>query len=109
MRDSLRLKRLLLEAGVGLLGAELNPLVAELSEPNRSPNRSVPDVCRDELTLEPTPEPVPIPNGSKRSPTAAVKKIKYNNKRKRLLRYHDEKKFVNIYVLSLEWLHSSGR
>lgn len=79
MRDSLRLKRLLLEAGVGLLGAELNPLVAELSEPNRSPNRSVPEVCRDELTLEPTPEPEPIPNGSKRSPTAAAKNRRITN------------------------------
>lgn len=52
---------------MGLLLAELNPLVAELSEANKSPNRSGPEACRDEATLEPTPEPDPIPNGSNRS------------------------------------------
>ena len=56
-----------------LLGAEPNPLVAELSEPNKSPNRSGPDACRDEPTLELTPDPDPILKGSNKSPTAAKK------------------------------------
>lgn len=50
--------------------AEGNSPVPELSEPNRSPMRSGPEACRDELRLEPTPELVPIPKGSNKSPTA---------------------------------------
>lgn len=66
--NSLRLKRLVLEAGVVLVCAEGNPLVPEVSEPNKSPKRSGPEACREEATLE----PLPIPNGSNRSPMAAA-------------------------------------
>lgn len=47
--------------------------------------RSGPEACRDELRLEPTPELVPIPKGSNKSPTAGRrrggtgKKIKEKN------------------------------
>lgn len=70
--NSLRLKRLVLEAGVALVCAEGNPLVPEVSEPNKSPKRSGPEACREEAALEPTAEPLPIPNGSNRSPMAAA-------------------------------------
>lgn len=70
--NSLRLKRLVLEAGVVLVCAEGNPLEPEVSEPNKSPKRSGPGACREEATPEPTAEPLPIPNGSNRSPMAAT-------------------------------------
>lgn len=86
-KNLLRLRRLLLDAGVGFPWPELNPLVAELSEPNKSPNKSGPEACRDELTLEPIPEPDPTPNGSNKSPMAAAQMVGMKINGRRLCQY----------------------
>lgn len=63
----------------------------ELSEPNRSPMRSGPEACRDELRLEPTPELVPIPKGSNKSPTAV--KSRRGTKEGKKIRTQKQKDF----------------